>query len=493
MSTSPADIELFWDQLLEYIDEGCVVPVVGQALLTVPHAGREVPLYRLLAERLAARLKVAVESYPPGGELDAVVYGYLARGGNVQYLYSALKSAMPPPQELPIPLPLLQLARIPKFRLFITTTFDSLLARALDQERFDGEPRTEVVSYSPGAADPGELGAGGEADGRGHRGEAGEPGATVLHLFGKLSALSSEYALTEEDKLEFVHSLQADGGARPHVADVLAERPLLVLGTGFPDWLARFFLRIGAGTRLSARRAKTDVFADRVPGGHDGLALFLRHFGPGIQLFDQSAADFVGELARRWNDAHPAPAPGGALLADGGLEESEGSAGAAGGEGGPRPGRAEWQPGAIFLSYASEDLEAARAIHDALAARHLAVWFDKQALAGGDDYRLKIRRAIQGSCLFVPVISRHTLTAAPRFFRREWIEAIDLAPLFPANRTFILPVAIDDVSASDEALPELFRALHWTRLPAGRADEPFVEQLRNLYRRYQQATKGAAS
>ncbi len=463
MSASAADLELFWEQLLEYIEEGRVVTVVGQALLALPLPGGDVPLNRLLAERLAARLKVEVDAYPSGAELDAVVYRFLARGGNVQYLYSSLKSAMPPPQELPLPRPLLLLAGIPRLRLFISTTFDSLLKAALDQVRFDGEPRTEVFSYSPGAMDPGDI---------------GERDAAVLHLFGKLSALATEYALTEEDRLEFVHSLQADG-ARPRVLDELAERPLLVLGTGFPDWLTRFFLRIGTGARLSARRGKTDVFADRAGVGEEGLALFLRHFGSGIQVFPGGAAHFVDELARRWGEAHPAPAPGSSLA-------GEPAAAAA------RTGRAEMQPGAIFLSYASEDLAAARAIHDALAARNLDVWFDKQALEGGDDYRLKIRRAIQGSSLFVPVLSRHTLTDAPRFFRREWNEAVDLAPLFPPNRPFILPVAVDDVSASDAALPELFRALHWTRLPAGQADEPFVERLRDLYRKYQQQERKGA-
>jgi hypothetical protein len=465
MSTSPADLELFWDQLLELVEEGCVVPVVGQGLLAVPLAGGgEVPLHRLLAERLAARLKVAMDDYPPGAELDAVAYRYLASGRNVQYLYSSLKTVMPPAQELPIPRPLLQLARIGKFRLFLTTTFDSLLARALDQERFGGEARTAVFSYSPGAEDPGDIGAVADAS------DGGAGGAAVLHLFGKLSALSSEYALTEEDRLEFVHSLQAEG-SRPRVIEELAERPLLVLGAGFPDWLARFFLRIGAGTRLSARRAKTDVFADRAAAGRQDLERFLRHFGPGVQVYDGDAAGFVEELARRWDEAHPATVP------------APTAAGAS------RAGRGELPAGAIFLSYASEDLPAARALHDALRARNLEVWFDKQALAGGDDYRVKIRRAIQSSCLFVPVISRHTLTEAPRFFRREWLEAIDLAPLFPANRPFIVPVAVDDVAATDEALPELFRSLHWTRLPEGQADDRFVERLRELYRRYQQGNR----
>ncbi len=483
MSASSLDIELFWEQLLEYVEEGCVVPVVGQGLLGLPLPAGEVPLHRLLAERLAARLKVTMQDYPPGGELDAVAYRYLDGGGNPQYLYSALKAAMPPPQDLPLPRPLLQLARIDRFSLFLSTTFDSLLARALDQERFAGAARTAVYSYSPGAADPGEIGSPG-AGGAGSPGGPGGPGeqprAAVLHLFGKLSALSSEYALTEEDRLEFMHSLQAEN-ARPRVLDELAERPLLVLGTGFPDWLARFFLRVGAGTRLSSRRGKTDILADGMTGGQEGLARFLRHYGPNVQVFAGGAVELVDELARRWAAAHPAAA--------GGAGEVDGVAG--GETGAARPGRAELLPGAIFLSYASEDLAPARAIHDALRARHLEVWFDKQALEGGDDYRLRIRRAIQGSCLFVPVLSRHTLTEAPRFFRREWNEAIDLAPLFPPNRPFIVPVAVDDVPATAEALPELFRSLHWTRLPAGQADEPFVERLRDLYRRYQQETAPA--
>jgi hypothetical protein len=435
------------------------VPVVGQDLLVLPFEGRDVPLYVLLAERLAAKLRVEDASLPREGALDAVAYSYLAGGGNVQYLYSSLKSVMPPLEELPLPPALRKLARIGKLRLFITTTFDSLLERALNEERFAGRKGTEVFPYSPGAADPGDIG--------------DREGPVVLHLFGKLSALSSEYALTEEDKLEFVHSLQSEGG-RPRVLDELSERPLLVLGNGFSDWLARFFLRIGSGTRLSARRGKTDVFADRVLGAEPGLRLFLRHFGSGIQVLEGEASEFVDELYSRWSAAHPeGPAVG---------ETAPGET--------ARAARVEAPAGAIFLSYASEDLIAARALRDALAAKNMEVWFDKEALLAGDDFRLRIRRGIQGSCLFVPVISRHTLTSAARFFRREWTEAVDLLAEMPANRTFILPVAIDDVSEREEALPETFRNFHWTRLPQGLADERFVEHVRELYRKHQQARKG---
>lgn len=45
----------FWDDLLEYIDESRVVPVMGADLLRVEHEGRRVCLDLLIAQRLAAR------------------------------------------------------------------------------------------------------------------------------------------------------------------------------------------------------------------------------------------------------------------------------------------------------------------------------------------------------------------------------------------------------------------------------------------------------
>src|SRR5438132_10993853 len=47
-----SDSEEFWDDLLAYMDDKCVVLVVGPELLTVGIDGREVPLYRAVAERL---------------------------------------------------------------------------------------------------------------------------------------------------------------------------------------------------------------------------------------------------------------------------------------------------------------------------------------------------------------------------------------------------------------------------------------------------------
>jgi hypothetical protein len=61
--------------------------------------------------------------------------------------------------------------------------------------------------------------------------------------------------------------------------------------------------------------------------------------------------------------------------------------------------------GAVFLSYASQDAEAAQNICDALRASGIEVWFDQSELRGGDAWDQKIRREIHECALFIPIIS----------------------------------------------------------------------------------------
>ena len=71
-------------------------------------------------------------------------------------------------------------------------------------------------------------------------------------------------------------------------------------------------------------------------------------------------------------------------------------------------------PPSVFLSYASEDRAAARAIRDALATTGLDVWYDESDLDGGDVWDQKIRRQIRECDFFVPIVSAQTETRAGR-------------------------------------------------------------------------------
>ena len=58
---------------------------------------------------------------------------------------------------------------------------------------------------------------------------------------------------------------------------------------------------------------------------------------------------------------------------------------------------------AIFISYSSDDAEAARRICEALRATVLEVSFDQSKLLGGDAWDASIRKQIKECALFVPV------------------------------------------------------------------------------------------
>ena len=74
---------------------------------------------------------------------------------------------------------------------------------------------------------------------------------------------------------------------------------------------------------------------------------------------------------------------------------------------------------AVFLSYASQDAEAAQRLCNALRAAGIEVWFDQSELRGGDVWDQKIRREIHDCALFIPVISANTASRHEGYFRLE--------------------------------------------------------------------------
>ena len=135
---------------------------------------------------------------------------------------------------------------------------------------------------------------------------------------------------------------------------------------------------------------------------------------------------------------------------------------------------------AVFLSYASQDAQAAQRICEALRAAGIEVWFDQSELRGGDAWDTSIRKQIKTCALFVPVISHTTHDRREGYFRLEWKLAVDRCQLMDADMAFLLPVVIDDTRDDDERVPERFGEVQWTRLPGGVTPASFVERVRRL-------------
>jgi len=455
-----AEGSIFWDTLLQLIDEGEVVPVIGQDLLTVPESTGHKLLYPYLATRLAEYLGIPADNLPVDGELNEVACRFLAQGNQVQDVYAALKVVATKAEALPVPDPLQRLAAIRPFRLFVTTTFDGSLARALNQKRFGGNPKTRVLAHSPSELEdlPGAL--------------DNMDAPVVYHLLGRLSATPA-YAVTQEDIVEFFHSLQSETRKPNLLFDELNRRNLLMVGSGFGGWLMPFFMRMSKRQRLSVG-GKTDYVADAELIADKTLVGFLKSFCKATKMYrDGGAVEFVNELSDRWMALHPD--------------------GAATPAAAPRLTEALSEPGAVFLSYASGDSAAVERIKNALEAAGVDVFFDREQLQPGNDWDAKLRRNIRECSLFVPVISRQTLTSDRRYFRAEWNLALEEAKRasFSAEQVFLFPVVIDDTSIDEPALPEGFRQVQWKSLPAGEPTPDFVSRVQSLHRQYLKARSNA--
>src|SRR5215471_10384371 len=112
---------MFWDILLQLIEEGQVIPVVGRDLLTISDGDRPKLLYPYLAEKLAVALEVSPENLPDGEELNEVACRFISAGNRVEDIYPALKPvASRAETSLQIPEPLRKLAEISPLRFFVT-------------------------------------------------------------------------------------------------------------------------------------------------------------------------------------------------------------------------------------------------------------------------------------------------------------------------------------------------------------------------------------
>jgi TolB-like protein len=136
--------------------------------------------------------------------------------------------------------------------------------------------------------------------------------------------------------------------------------------------------------------------------------------------------------------------------------------------------------GAVFLSYASQDSDAARRICDALRAASINVWFDQSELRGGDAWDRRIRKQIHDCALFIPIISANSQARLEGYFRLEWKLAVERTHLMSDRVAFLVPVVIDDTVDAQADVPERFRAVHWMRLPGGVTQLEFVARIKRL-------------
>jgi hypothetical protein len=448
--------ERFWTNLLTLLERGDAVPVVGEEMLCLPPDCGGATLYSALANQYAAENEISLEE-PLKGNLSATVRRhpdfFTKPLGICQEIADQCAD-----WKGPIPESLRALARIWHFNLFVSTTFDDLLERALNEERFGGEKLTQVIAYAPNNIPSDQV----IADALARLKER----PLIFNLFGSYR-IPGQYALTEVDMVEYVHSLEANQKSR--LITSLYDRPLFLLGNSFPDWLTRILLRLTRNKPLDYTDQQPVYVADAQAATDARLRFFLRNFVVNTEVVDgMSAAEFINELSKRWLE-HFGVAPA--------LE---------------KPPSAKARPmarRAVFISYCrsaggavAADSKVAFAIRDGLEARGVDVWLDQDQLQGGDDYDKKIKRYIETASLFIPLISETTDARDDAYFRKEWNWAIERLPYRTGSkRHFIVPVLVGKADWNPKAAPDEFEAMHYVRISGDVPDASFLDHLKSLY------------
>jgi len=417
MISSPED---FWDDLLPLIDDGQVVPIVGRDVLQVA-SGKM--FHRMLAEQLAVELGIPKERLPENfGTNDVVCACSDFHGDSLAVkpqLILRILNTLKTQNQNAIPEALRLLVEIPDFHLFVSTTFDTLLEEAIESVR---QRKPAVVAYPPASSNIDYDDA-----------LVDQRGSLVFQILGRAS-VSSTFAVTEGQMLEQMHAFMADEGRPKKLIAKLQQSHLLILGVDFPDWLARFLLRLTRNKPLWDSRNFMEFIAD----GHCAqpeFAQFLERFSPlRSHLYTAgSPLDCIRELNKRYFERHP----------KNGAADTNTSVNA------EKP--SVMAPGSIFVSYASEDRKAAFRIADELSNSGLEVWIDRR-LKPGDDFRDVIEGNIRLCSAFVGIISRNTQddSGQGRWFRKEREQAAQRAGFFyGTDRSFLFPVVVDDVPNSE--------------------------------------------
>ena len=98
-----------WEDLLDFIEERRVIPIIGPELLKVETDSGPRLLYEWLAEKLASKLNVDTAQLPQPYTLNDVVCWFLGARGRREEAYTRLRSVLRDANFAP-PLALRQLA-----------------------------------------------------------------------------------------------------------------------------------------------------------------------------------------------------------------------------------------------------------------------------------------------------------------------------------------------------------------------------------------------
>ncbi len=324
--------------------------------------------------------------------------------------------------------PYRKLSRISGFETYITVNFDNFLKRAFETE--NKHLNKSFNFYIPiDAVSPDD------------KRDVALP--KIYNLMGSIDGF--KFALSDEDALEYLYRLQdTTDSYTKELFDSINHKDLLIIGSSFPDWFMRFFIRIISNERFKNGEKAKYVTCDQAFSNTE-LITFLRNNSIKVIPINvqnselnntkvyKSSIEFVDELFERWN----------ATTSADNLRQ-----------------RFKEQ---LFISYSRDDKNVAEKLKNEFNRNGVRVFFDTDTLKTGDRFNQLIIEYIKDCDFFLPIISKNAIENTDRYvYDKEWKRAIILDSY--KNSSYIRPFIIDSTSPTDTRIPEEFRNLSITHI-----------------------------
>lgn len=399
-----------WELLIDQIIEGNVIPVIGSDIL-MENGNPEQYIIDHIAKKMGINGRPTSFSEllfsPECASFKENVYLWL-NGACSQWHFQ--------------PSPLLKrILSIRQFPFIITTSFFPVIENTMDEIWggrkvkslvFDNNPSTTTLKGVGDIASVSDIST-----------------PTVYYMFGKVCGSAHRYVVTDVDMLSFCRSWLSSERRPPVLSSILKNKYLLVLGNSYPDWLFRFIWY-----SMNSTDDEKDPFSKTLGmmvsnKAEDTLLQFLNR----LNTFTQKDPEYVIEtIERKLTDRKDD------------IERQRFN----------KPQK----DCDVFISYYREDSLLANKLYDMLTAKGLNVWYDRKKLKYGDQWMHEIEEAIDTVRLFVPIVTKKTVSDDDKEFhmyRKEWKIADRRADGF--CRHFIIPLVADDVDIYSAPIPQSFK------------------------------------
>jgi len=390
-----------WQRLLDEIDNGNVVPVIGPDMLVAPKMsdeGKPENLHQQLISYIAAQTGVKTRPRTFSQLVYDDNYRHIVRNKDDQIynLISQILSNVDQIEEInsqPSQL-LTDLLGTRKFPFVITTSFTPVLEKVMEDVwgkvnvlKFNNNPQDSIPERGGDIKTVNDMKL-----------------PTVYYMFGRYCSSKDRYVVTDSDMMTFCSSWISGAGVPRNLTETLKKKYLLILGNNYSDWLFRFVW-------FSLRATTTDMKSDVVV--NETVEESFKQFLDRLETFYQeNPVDVIKRIKKDVEDRSLRGSSKTAYETD------------------------------VFISYSRTDTTIAKNLYDALTAKGLKVWFDSNSIQKAEDWEAAIANGIRGARLFVPILSKNIEKESmiPHEYRTEWNIAANLSTKM-GGRTFIIPFA----------------------------------------------------